>query len=149
MTRDRCTGLIALILGLIAVVAIQQIPPSIVANDAGPRVFPYIAAGILILCGGLLVIVGKNKQEAFFSPAELKRLFTISGLLLLYCIAMVYLGYFVPTAVALFLLCTLFDDAHTVALWKRLLFSVVLTAAVYYIFVYIFVLKLPVGKFFV
>lgn len=149
MTRDRCTGLIALLLGVAAAVATTQIPPSTIANDIGPRVFPYISAAILIACGGSLVVVGgANKQERYFTPTELKRLAAILLLVLFYAIAMVWIGYVIPTLIVTLLLCAMFAQGEQVRLWKLVVFSVVLTVLIYFIFTNILVMKLPSGKLF-
>ena len=48
------------------------------AGDIGPKVFPYISAGILIICGiGLLATGGKKAEKASYTPKELGRLDTI------------------------------------------------------------------------
>ena len=49
MTRDRCTGLVALMLGILTAAATSQLPPSTIANDIGPKAFPYITSFILIV----------------------------------------------------------------------------------------------------
>lgn len=59
MTRDRCTGLVALMLGILTAAATSQLPPSTIANDIGPKAFPYITSFILIVSGALLTISGK------------------------------------------------------------------------------------------
>lgn len=68
--------------------------------------------------------------------------------MLAYCIAMVYLGYFIPTCITIFCLCTMFSEGMGLKLWKRILFSLVLTSAIYFIFTSLLVMKLPTGKFF-
>ncbi|MCD8362718.1 MAG: tripartite tricarboxylate transporter TctB family protein [Lachnospiraceae bacterium] len=143
MTRDRSTGIIAVILGAIVAVLASQLPESTISGDIGPAVFPFIAAAILLICGTGLIIVGGKHHDSIFNRSSLKRLALIFGVTLVYCIMMNYFGFFIPTLAALFVLCTMFAEDKNVTWWHRLLYSVVLTLAIYFLFKNILNLKLP------
>ncbi len=149
MTKDRSTGLIALVLGIGVAFLTSQFPESTMAGDIGPRVFPYISAGLLIICGlGLLVTGGKKEGKPAYTPKELKRLGIIFGVVLLYCVLMAVIGYMPATIAGAFVLSVMFGKNKSIPWYRSLIFSVVLTVAVFYIFEKLFVLPLPRGMFF-
>ena len=146
MTKDRGTGLIALILGLCVGVNAYQLPNSKMPGDIGPKAFPYITAALLIICGTGLLITGKKKAEPTYNREQLKRLGLVVGLLLAYIIAMDLIGFLIPTFIVAFLLCTMFARGKTnVALWKRLLFAALLDGAIYAGFTLLLNMQLPSG----
>lgn len=148
MTKDRGTGLIALVMGAAIAVMTSQLPPSTIQGDIGPAVFPYFSAGLLMFCGAGLLITGNQKETSIFDKRALKRLALIFGVVLLYCIVMSYIGFLVPTVVIFFVLTTMFAEDADVAWWKRLLYSVVLTLVIYLLFHNILNLKLPTNQLF-
>ena len=146
MTKDRSTGLIAVILGIIVAIGAYQLPASKMPGDIGPKAFPYIAAGILIICGAGLIITGKKKSEPKYDKQQLKRLGLVIAVLLGYIIAMDLIGFIIPTLIVAFALCTMFAKGKTdVALWKRLLFAVLVDGVIYVSFTYLLNMQLPTG----
>lgn len=148
MTKDRGTGLIALVMGAAIAVMTSQLPPSTIQGDIGPAVFPYFSAGLLMFCGAGLLITGSQKEASIFDKRALKRLALIFGVVLLYCIVMSYIGFLVPTVVIFFVLTTMFAEDADVVWWKRLLYSVVLTLVIYLLFHNVLNLKLPTNQLF-
>ena len=148
MTKDRATGLIAVVAGIVLMIYTKMLPPSMMAGDIGPAVFPYISSCILILCGTGLVVTGKKKEEKpYFTGPQLKRLGMISAVMILFIVAEALFGFIVPTIVVLFVLSRMFSNGKQVAAWKSLLFAVVLTAVLYYLFTNTFSMVLPRGIF--
>ena len=146
MTKDRSTGLIALVLGIIVAIGTSQLPDSKMPGDIGPKAFPFIAAGLLIVCGAGLLITGRKKSEAVYDNQQLKRLGLVIAVLLGYIIAMDLIGFLIPTFIVAFVLCTMFAKGKTeVALWKRLLFAVLVDGAIYTSFTYLLNMQLPKG----
>lgn len=149
MTKDRSTGLIALILGCAVAYFTAQLPESAMAGDVGPRVFPYISAGILILCGTGLLITGKKKEEKpYYTSAELVRLGKILAVIVGYCVLLYAAGYMIATVLGAFVLSFMFGRTKKIQWYKSLIFAVVLTALMYYIFAKVFILPLPRGLIF-
>ncbi len=149
MTKDRTTGLIALVLGIAVAIATSQLPPSTMANDIGPKVFPFISAGLLIICGAGLLLTGTKKEEkAAYTKPELIRLGTIFGVVLGYCVLMSIFGYVIASIVACFVLSVMFGRRKQIPWYRSLIFAVILTLIVYYIFEKVFILPLPRGMIF-
>ncbi len=148
MTKNRSTGLIALVLGAVIAVGAAQLPPSTMAGDIGPAVFPYIAAGILIICGIGMLITGGVKEASIFNRESLFRLAKIFLVVLIYVIAMNYLGFLFPTFAVLFVLSMMFSEEDHIAWWKVLIFAAVLTAGIYLLFHNVLNLKLPTNRLF-
>lgn len=115
------------------------------AGDVGPKVFPYISAGILILCGIGLCVTGKEASPAYYNKAQFQRLALIFGIVLLYVVGMNFIGYVVSSFAALFILCTLFSKGKGIQLWKRLVFTVLLTGILWFVFTNLFHIPLPKG----
>ncbi len=151
MSRDRATGLMAIVLGIVVAVMTSQLPRSMMAGDIGPKVFPYITAGIMIICGiGLLL--GKEAdtgRQLQLSKTQWQRLGMIFAVVFVYIVSMDFVGFIVPTVLALFILSTMFAKGRVeVALWKRILFAVAVTLILYYLFNELLVMPLPRGKLF-
>ncbi len=106
--------------------------------------FPFFSAAVLIICGaGMLIKPGDQEDDRRFDKTAWLRLALIFGIVMVYCIAMVYLGFFVPTLVLLFILSTMFSADAPVPWWQRLLFAVLLTVLIYLLFSKVLNLKLP------
>lgn len=149
MTRDRVTGIITFVLGLTVAYGTAQIPKSMMAGDIGPRAVPYIAAALLIICGIGLIITGGKPSPSAFSAEELKRLGLGVLVVILYVAGVYLIGFIVPTAAALYALCTMFAKGKVeTRWWQRVVFALVLTAVIYIAFDVILQLKLPTGKLF-
>ena len=149
MTKNRSTGLIALILGAAVAVGAYQLPESTIVGDIGPAVFPFISAALLIVCGiGMLITGGKKESSPLDAPGALRRLALIFGVVLVYCIAMTYLGFVVPTIAVLFALATMFSEETEVPWWHKLLYAAAITLAIYLLFHNVLNLKLPENQLF-
>lgn len=146
MTKDRCTGLISLLLGLCVAVSAYQLPNSKMPGDIGPKAFPFITAALLIICGAGLLITGKKKSEPVYNKQQAGRLALVIGVVLAYIVAMDLFGFLVPTFIAAFALCTMFAKGKTdLALWKRLLFAVLVDGVIYVSFTVLLNMQLPQG----
>lgn len=148
MRRDQVTGAISLVLGVLVAIATVQLPASGMRNDVGPKVFPAICAAGLIISGIGLMLKKDGKQSRGYTKRELGRLAAISGLVLVYVILMDLVGFLLPTVVVLYIMSTMFAEKLQVSWWKRALFAVVVTAAIYVAFVKLMALQLPSGRLF-
>ncbi|MDO4961684.1 MAG: tripartite tricarboxylate transporter TctB family protein [Eubacteriales bacterium] len=147
MKKDRVTGLIALVLGIIVMVMTIQLPKSTMRGDIGPKVFPGICAAIFIITGLYLIIKNESAQKGTdpYTAEALRRFALIGGVVLVYIIALNLIGFLVPTFVVLFVISTLFADGKDVALYKRLIFAGIVTAVIFAAFTKVMALPLPEG----
>ena len=74
MKKDRATGLIAAILGIVVAIYAYFLPKSGIEGDIGPAIFPYIAAAMLIICGIILVVRKQDGDSAPFLPETVQKM---------------------------------------------------------------------------
>ena len=148
MKRDRATGLIAAILGIVVAIYAYILPKSGIEGDIGPAIFPYIAAAMLIVCGIILVVRKQDGDSAPFLPetVQKKRFLLMTVVYVLYGILLWAVGFLIATPIACFVLCAMMSGKRKIAKWKLALFSIIVTAIVYYCFYSLLSLKLPVGR---
>ena len=148
MKRDRATGLIAAILGIVVAIYAHFLPKSGIEGDIGPAIFPYIAAAMLIVCGIILVVRKQDGDSAPFLPetVQKKRFLLMTVVYVLYGILLWAVGFLIATPIACFVLCAMMSGKRKIAKWKLALFSIIVTAIVYYCFYSLLSLKLPVGR---
>ena len=148
MKRDRATGLIAAILGIVVAIYAYFLPKSGIEGDIGPAIFPYIAAAMLIVCGIILVVRKQDVDSAPFLPetVQKKRFLLMTVVYVLYGILLWAVGFLIATPIACFVLCAMMSGKRKIAKWKLALFSIIVTAIVYYCFYSLLSLKLPVGR---
>ena len=153
MAKDRVTGIIAVMLGIVVVILTSRLPNSNMANDIGPRAFPYITSGILILTG-VTIFFKKPSGEAkpFFKHGALsvKRFIAIWVVLILYVAAMNFFGFPIPTVAVLMTMCLMFgkDPEHGVNIKpvQAVIYSVIVTVVLYVVFTVVLHLRLPIGQ---
>ena len=148
MKRDRATGLIAAILGIVVAIYAYFLPKSGIEGDIGPAIFPYIAAAMLIVCGIILVVRKQDGDSAPFLPetVQKKRFLLMTVVYVMYGILLWAVGFLIATPIACFVLCAMMSGKRKIAKWKLALFSIIVTAIVYYCFYSLLSLKLPVGR---
>ena len=148
MKRDRATGLIAAILGIVVAIYACFLPKSGTEGDIGPAIFPYIAAAMLIVCGIILAVRKQDGDSAPFLPetVQKKRFLLMTVVYVLYGILLWAVGFLIGTPIASFVLCVMMSGKREIAKWKLALFSIIVTAIVYYCFYSLLSLKLPVGR---
>lgn len=99
MASDRIFGLVVILVALGYGLSATQIQTSFLADPVGPRLFPYMVAGIALLCGLSLFL--KPDPEPDW-PAS--RSFLAMGVTVVVLVAYAYtlkpLGFLIPTAIA-------------------------------------------------
>lgn len=149
MKRDHVTACISIVMGAIVAVMTWQLPDSRMPGDIGPKVFPAICAGILLVCGAALLIKKPaERHNENYSKEELCRLALVFGTVVLYVIFMQLIGFWLPTLFILFILCSMFMPKSGVSVWKRAAFACFMTVGIYFLFEKAMMLQLPRGIFF-
>lgn len=149
MKRDHVTACISLIIGVVVAIATWQIPSSHMSGDVGPKIFPAICAAGLIIPGiGLLIQKPADNYKENYSRQEIIKLGIISAVVIVYAVLMDLIGFIIPTVVVLFVLSTMFSRGMKIAIWKKIGFSVLVTAGIYFAFEKVMLLQLPQSRLF-
>ena len=114
MKRDRATGLIAAILGIVVAIYAYFLPKSGIEGDIGPAIFPYIAAAMLIVCGIILAVRKQDGDSAPFLPetVQKKRFLLMTVVYVLYGILLWAVGFLIATPIASFVLCVMMSAGN-------------------------------------
>lgn len=147
MHRDRIVGVLTTILGAAVAYMTSQLAGTNMPGDPGPKVFPYICAGILLVCG-LILTIRKPAGEAkpfLNGKEEVKRFISIILVIAAYIVLMWLFGFLVPTLLVVCLLCFMFAGGKNIPKWQPIVYSIIVTGALYVAFVYMLKLRLPVG----
>lgn len=148
MKKDKTIGLIMLAVGACFSALTLQIKvpeSSINIGEPGPRLFPMIGCA-LILFGSIGLMLQKGKAaEPFMTKGQVNRMVQLSGLFILYIGALYLLGFTVSTPIMLFVSMTMFAGNKKVPLWVKVIYSVLITAAIYLVFGKVLALALPKG----
>lgn len=119
-------------------------------QEPGAAVFPLIA-GVLLLLGAVATLwegwkMQGAEQVEFPAGADLKRLLCLVGLLLAYFIALPWLGQLIGSM----LFCVLLMRVLSNLAWPRIVvYSAVMTAALYGVFIHLLKVPMPRGVLFV
>ena len=104
-------------------------------------------AGILLVCG-LILTIRKPAGEAkpfLNGKEEVKRFISIILVIAAYIVLMWLFGFLVPTLLVVCLLCFMFAEGKNIPKWQPIVYSIIVTGALYVAFVYMLKLRLPVG----
>ncbi|WP_265500770.1 tripartite tricarboxylate transporter TctB family protein [Paracoccus beibuensis] len=95
---DRIFGAFMLVVALGYILSARGIETSFMSDPVGPRVFPYMVAGVVILCS-LVMILRPDPDEEWPAGPMLLQLGIALVALAAYAEAITPLGFLIPTAV--------------------------------------------------
>jgi len=146
--KDRVVAIPWLALSIFYLGYISRIKTSMMTNDPGPRLFPYIA-GFLMLGLSLLLFIfpGKNPEKPWMNTDQKKRLLYLALVYVGYVVGMHLIGFTIPTFVMLFLACSMFSAKKPLPLWGRLLYAAIVTILGWALFAKLLHTPLPKGIF--
>jgi hypothetical protein len=146
---DFVAGLVIFVVSLYALIASIRMP---YYGDAGalssPGLTPGLIALFMLVLSAALMLRSRRFRLPFTLTApslEARRVLTVFGLVFLYVLVMPWIGYALATFLMLFAFQTIFTARHDLRfllIWGGGL-SLVLTAALYYVFGQIFLIPLP------
>lgn len=160
---ERLAGVVVALAGVVLLVASVLIPePARESPGMGPRVMPTVVSLGLLVSGVLLVLTASRRHDEGIedmlddrseheltelldpdeAPVPWRGLAVVLGLLVLFAVAFIPLGFILSTALFLGVVTTWADPRHWLRNW---LFAAALPVAVYFLFTEVLVVSLPAG----
>lgn len=100
MTRsDRIFGLVIILVALAMIAGATQFQMPFFDDPVGPRTFPIAIAGLMILCGGFMVLK-PDPEPDWPHGGALLRIAGATVVMLAYAYTLKPLGFLIPTAIA-------------------------------------------------
>lgn len=99
MAADRIFGAVMIVLALGYILSAMNIQTSFLSDPVGPRIFPYMVAGVVILCS-LVMILKPDPDAEWPGPAMLLKIGAALAVLIGYALVIRPLGFIIPTAIA-------------------------------------------------
>ncbi len=96
---DRIFGLAIIAVALGFILSATQIETSFLSDPVGPRTFPYLIGGVLILCA-LTVLLRPDEDPTWPSLSAVGKLLIAVVVLIGYAYALRPMGFLIPTALA-------------------------------------------------
>lgn len=96
---DRVFGAFMIVVALGYILSASSIQTSFMSDPVGPRIFPYMIAGVVILCSLVMVLKPDPDQDWPAGPMVLQ-LGLALAVLVAYAYAITPLGFLIPTTVA-------------------------------------------------
>ena len=148
VNKNKICGIFLVISGMAAWVMTLGFNVKLMEGDPGPKLFPMIGIGGMILFGVLIFFQRSDNEKSRFSKDEWKRIFTLFGLFILYVLMLKYIGYLISTLIILYIITTIFSKGQNVNMVKRVIFTLTITLSVYVLFVKVLHVMLPGGDLF-
>lgn len=99
MSADRIFGGVMMVVALGYILSATGIQTSFMSDPVGPRVFPYLVAGVVMICA-LAMVLRPDPNAAWPGVQMLGKLALATAVLLAYAYVIRPLGFLVPTAIA-------------------------------------------------
>lgn len=148
MNKDKITGFVLTILGIIIIILGTQVHDPQLENDVGPRLFPYISGGGLVACGiGTIIKSRTKKNEVFLEKSQWKRLLSIAFVIFMYGILQLILGFLISTPIIMYSAMRVMGQPREKYI-QSIGMALGLTLAVYLLFEKFLHVMLPTGTIF-
>ena len=152
MAKDRVLAIILLIIAAFFIWQTTGIEPRATEGDPGARAFPYLGSAVLIVCALILLIKpGPDSQRMNLNKDEKKRLLIMIGLYFLIIAGGIVFGVLYILPVVLFIVSYLFSKSSrpeyttNKRVIQTLIYTVVLSAALYAIYVVLLDIQIRPG----
>lgn len=96
---DRIFGAVAIVFALGYILSAHGIETSFMSDPVGPRIFPYMIAGVMIL-SALVMVLRPDPEADWPAGPMLGQLGIALAVLVAYAYAITPLGFILPTAIA-------------------------------------------------
>lgn len=152
MRRDTITGIVGLLGCGFFLLATQNIRQPAKLLEPGPRLLPYVAI-ILVAMSAIALIMKGVKERAveekpYFPKGGARKVTKSYLMLIIYAVAMTWLGFLVTTPFATAALIYDLKGSSKVKPVSTVMIAILVTACLYAMFVYGFQVKLPAGLLF-
>ena len=152
MRRDMVTGIVGLLTCIFFFIMTQQVRQPANLLEPGPRLLPYVAIFLIGISSIALIVKGYKEREIaekpYFPKGGVLKVTRSFLMLVVYAIAMTYLGFIIATPFATAAFIYDLKGNSEVKPVSTAIISVVITAALYAMFVFAFQIKLPAGVLF-
>lgn len=149
MRRDTITGIVGLLGCAFFLYYTQSIKQPAKLLEPGPRLLPYVAIVLVAVSSVALIIKGymdrAKEEKPYFPKGGILKITKSYLMLIIYAIAMTYLGFLITTPFATFAFIYDLKGTSEVKPLAAVIISVLVTAGLYAMFVYGFQIKLPAG----
>lgn len=141
MTTDRLLGATAIAVAAIMFVFAYGLQAPFAYEPVGPRAFPLIAAGMIALCGVILVL--KPGEPSAEPAGPIGALAALSGSLVGYALLFQPLGFVIATTIFMIPIAMIFGAKW----WQGAMTGFVLAVSSYLLFDRMLEVVLPIGPF--
>ena len=152
MRRDMVTGIVGLLTCIFFFIMTQQVRQPANLLEPGPRLLPYVENFIIGISSIALIVKGYKEREIaekpYFPKGSALKVTKSFLMLVVYAIAMTYLGFIITTPFATAAFIYDLKGNSEVKPVSTVIISVVVTAVLYAMFVFAFQIKLPAGVLF-
>lgn len=152
MRHDMVTGIVGLLTCIFFFIMTQQVRQPANLLEPGPRLLPYVAIFLIGISSIALIVKGYKEREIaekpYFPKGGVIKVTKSFLMLVVYAVAMTYLGFVITTPFATAAFIYDLKGNSEVKPVSTAIISVVVTAALYAMFVFAFQIKLPAGVLF-
>lgn len=151
LNKERVISLLFFVFALVMIYSTSQLKSmfAIATTDVGPKLFPYMASGGILLCSiGKFVTAGNKASKPYLDKEGWKRVVVIFLVFILYLLSMYYFGFLISTPIFLALFVLSMREENKLHPVNLTIFAVLLTAILYFVFQVLIKVRLPVGEIF-
>lgn len=152
MRRDMVTGIVGLLTCVFFCFMTLQVRQPAKLLEPGPRLLPFVALFLIGISSIALIIRGykgrAKEEKPYFPKGGVLKVTKSFLMLVLYAVAMTYLGFVITTPFATAAFIYDLKGNSEVKPVSTAIISVVVTAVLYAMFVFAFQIKLPAGVLF-
>ena len=153
LNRTQVVGIIFLLIAAF----FAAMTPSIHVIDGlyepGPRIFPYLAEGIIALCSIIMIFQAHGKEKdpkaaeskPYLDKAGWTRLGIASALMIIYAILLTVVGFLISTPIMTLAFIFVLSSGEKVNKIAAIIITAVLTLGIYFLFTELFSIPLPSG----
>ena len=152
--KDRILGICSVLLSAWIIYITTKLNFPTNKGDPGPKLFPFIGAFIILICGIILLIKPGKDGKTFLNKSQWKSAAIIFGVYLLFCVLLWLVGFMIAVPVMLFILTLMFqaqsrpEDPVKKRVIRSLIYAIIAGALIYVAYVIGLQAKLPTGLLF-